>query len=60
MRILRYALAGAVFSGIGQDAVAGVFSAHSEQQPYPEVLIMAVSGLALLGVSAILRWRMRT
>jgi len=60
MQILGYAVAGTVFSSIGQGVVSNVFSAQTRQEPYADVLIMALSGLALLGVSAILRWRMRT
>ncbi len=62
MEILGHAVAVTVFSGIGNanDVVSRVLAEHLEQRPFPEVTIMVLFGLALLGVSAFIRWRMRT
>jgi hypothetical protein len=62
MQILGYAVAVTVLSHIGHanDVASKVLSEQLEQQPFPEVAIMVLFGLALLGVSAIIRWRMRT
>jgi hypothetical protein len=62
MQTLGYALAATAFTGIGHanNVVSTVLSAQLEQQPLPEVAIMVLFGLGLLGVSAIIRWRTRT
>jgi hypothetical protein len=48
MQILGSTVAVTIFSGIGQ------------RQPLPELVVMVLFGLALLGISAIIRWRTRT
>ena len=62
MQILEYALALTVFSGIGHanPVVSRLLSAQLAQQPLPEGAFMVLFGLALLGVSAIIRRRTRT
>lgn len=62
MQILGYAVAVTVPFDIGHAnaVVSRVLSVQLEQQPFPELAIMVLFGLALLGVSAIIRWRMRT
>lgn len=62
MKIPLYAAAVAVFSGIAHanDVGSRVLSAQQERQSFPEVAIMVLVGLALLGLRATIRWRSRT
>lgn len=52
----------ALFTDIAHaDAVGSmVLSAQQQPQSFPEVAIMALLGLVLLGVAAFIRWRTRT